>query len=355
MNQRHDPDDNSNANDPTLDRLLQQAFASRGGGDGHASLIDVRNRARMRQRRRAGAMVGAAAIVGAGGVGVLTRGSNDATTTAGDAATTTAATGTIGSCSGPAGVLPTVSTIEVIEPTTSSQSEATTTTFDPTGTSAGAQDTAFGVPPSGSTSTLPADGVPPEAYATTTWPDGVTTTTGVDTQGGLSGCLPPGAFRCSAPLGSDDQGFTYYAFCEPADGGWTAYPTTTTVDPSNFGGIVIVDSSGGLDGAANDMVDRLEGTGLGVITVVPGTRPVEQTMLMPMGDRSGLDIVMQLTGIDGFDTWTPDMINGPLPEGTLAVVVIGQDYWTRDAPTGTTVPPATFDPTVQTTTTSITG
>ena len=52
--------------------------------------------------------------------------------------------------------------------------------------------------------------------------DGFATTTGVETPAGLSGCLPPGAFRCSAPLGSDDQGFTYYAFCEPADGGWTA-------------------------------------------------------------------------------------------------------------------------------------
>lgn len=344
MNQ---PIDN-NDNDPTLDRLLQQAFASRDGSDSRASLHDVRQRARRHQRRRAGAMVGAAAIVGAGGVAVLTRDGNDATTTAGDVGATSTTSGSV-AVTAPCflGIDQPVDTTVLIggrEPdTTSFQSEATTTTFDPSGTSPGARDTAFSVAPSGSTSTLPPDGVPPEAFATTTWPDGTPMP---------SDCFPAGTFRCTGNVGTDDQGYTYYEFCEPANGGWPAYPTTT-VDPSNFGGIVIVDSSGGLDGAANDMVDRLEGTGLGVILVVDGTRTVDRTVLMATGDGSGLDIVIQLTDVDRLDSWSPDLIDGPLPAGTLAIVVIGQDYWTRTAPSGTTLPPdATIEPTLGTTTTT---
>jgi len=330
MNQ---PIDN-NGNDPTLDRLLQQAFASRDGGDSRASLHDVRQRARRHQRRRAGAMVGAAAIVGAGGVAVLTRDGKPATT-AGDAATSTTSGSVAVTATCFLGIDQPVATDVLIggraPDTTSFQSEATTTTLDPSGTNAGAQDTAFSVPPSGSTSTLPADGGPPEAYVTTTWPDGTAMP---------SDCFPAGMFRCAGNVGTDDQGYTYFEYCEPTNGGSSAYPTTTTIDAAGTAGIVIVDSSGGLDGAADDMVGRLEGTGLGVITVVPGTRTFGQTMLMPTSDSSGLDIVRQLTGIDGFDTWSSDLIDAPLPPGTMAVVVIGEDYWTR------------MTPTVQTTTTT---
>lgn len=336
MNQ---PIDN-NGNDPTLDRLLQQAFASRDGSDSRASLHDVRQRARRHQRRRAGAMVGAAALVGAGGVAVLTRDGKPATT-AGDAATTTAPA-RVNSCSTPAGVWTTDSPIAGLATTTTFQFE-TTTTVEATGAAIDTIDApATVVPTSGVLTTAPptAPTASPTAVPTTTTsPEGVVTTIEVEPSADLSGCLPPGAFRCSAPLGSDDQGFTYYAFCEPADGGWTAYPTTT-IDAAGTAGIVIVDSSGGLDGAADDMVGRLEGTGLGVITVVPGTRTFGQTMLMPTSDSSGLDIVRQLTGIDGFDTWSSDLIDAPLPPGTMAVVVIGEDYWTR------------MTPTVQTTTTT---
>lgn len=324
MNQRPDPD-----NDPTLDRLLQQAFASRDANDSRASLQDVRQRARRHQRRRAGAMVGAAALVGAGGVAVLSRDGKPATT-AGDAATTTAPA-RVNSCAAPTGVLTTDSPIAGVATTTTFQFE-TTTTVGATGAALDTIDSPVTVvPTSGVLTTAPPTSLP----TTTTSLEGVATTIEVQR---VYGCLPPGAFRCSAPLGADDQGFTYYAFCEPADGGWTAYPTTT-VDPSNAVGIVIVDSSGGLAGAADDMAGRLQGTGLGVITVMPGTRTFQRTMLMPMGDRSGLDIVRQLTGIDGFDTWSSDLINAPLPPGTLAVVVIGQDYWTHVGATSTSVEP----------------
>lgn len=68
----HFPDDEQF--DPTVDRLLQQAFTGRqAAAPGSASLTDVRARARRHQRRRAGAMVGAAAVVGIGGVGVLSQ------------------------------------------------------------------------------------------------------------------------------------------------------------------------------------------------------------------------------------------------------------------------------------------
>ena len=77
-------------------------------------------------------------------------------------------------------------------------------------------------------------------------------------------------------------------------------------------------------------------------------------MLMPTGDTSGLAILQQLTEIDGFDTWTPDLIDEALPQGAV-VVVIGQDYWERMGLAVTTVPypyPTTTWPNVQTTTSS---
>ena len=74
---------NDNGVDQTVDRLLQQAFAGRSSGSGgRASLVDVRQRARRHQRRRAGAVVGAAAVVGIGGVAAVSQRSDGAVTSA---------------------------------------------------------------------------------------------------------------------------------------------------------------------------------------------------------------------------------------------------------------------------------
>ncbi|MEQ1700964.1 MAG: LytR C-terminal domain-containing protein, partial [Ilumatobacteraceae bacterium] len=160
-------------------------------------------------------------------------------------------------------------------------------------------------------------------------------------------CLPTGQYRCLGNMGSDDQGYTYFEYCEPT--GSTnppiAAPTTTVV--GSF--VVIVDASG-LPGAADDMFNRLSNSGFGAIQVLSATRAVEQTMLVPIGElqAGGSEILQQLTGIDGFDTWTPDMIDGDLPMGVGAVVIIGEDYWDRMTlpmptlpPTTTTVPDST--------------
>ena len=87
---------NDNGVDQTVDRLLQQAFAGRSSGSGgRASLVDVRQRARRHQRRRAGAVVGAAAVVGIGGVAAVSQRSDGAVTSApgdeGDPRTSTSA------------------------------------------------------------------------------------------------------------------------------------------------------------------------------------------------------------------------------------------------------------------------
>ena len=313
---------NENNNDRLgndLDRLLQDAFESRPRGGGSSpSMIDVRHRARRHQRRRVGSVVGATAMLGVSGVAVLASRGGPESGIAGDEATTTWAMTTGGNMCGYTPVDVTVTTIEVLEPTT------TITWLDTT-------------LPSEAGSTTP-------PYPTTTlYP---------------SGCTPSGQYRCIGNTGMDDQGFSYFEYCEPVTPGDSTfpYPTTTTfepVAPNAVGSILVVDASGGLTGAADDMVSRFSNTGFGEVSLLPGTRTVTQTMLMPIGETSGLDIVRQLSGIDGFDTWSADMIADQLPAGTLVVVVIGQDYWTREQLDPNTPPPtsttdAVFDPSTTT-------
>ncbi|MEQ1700864.1 MAG: hypothetical protein ABMA25_12190, partial [Ilumatobacteraceae bacterium] len=108
----HFPDSGDDQFDPTVDRLLQQAFAGRpADSTGRASLVDVRARARRHQRRRAGAVVGAAAVVGIGGVGVLSRRDDGATTASpGDDGATSTTAADYSNCGAPQGGLPTTTT-----------------------------------------------------------------------------------------------------------------------------------------------------------------------------------------------------------------------------------------------------
>ncbi len=300
-----------------IDRLLHQAFTSRPRGAGSPSLVNVRHRARRHQRRRVGGALGATAVLGVSGVAVLAGRGGPESGIAGDSAMSTTLPGAQPICGSDFNGIP-QTTIEYFD-------EGTSTTV-----------------------TWPTTTILSEATTTVFYSGSVPVS---------SGCIPPGQFRCVGPIGTDDQGYTHFEYCEPVSDyptvstieGMSVQPGTTVIDATS---IMVVDASGGLSGASSDMVARLSESGLGMIQTVTATRIVPQTMLMPVGDPASLEIIRQLSGIDGFDTWTSDLIDGPLAEGTRAVIVIGQDYWDRPgAHTGTTVPPDPTTTVISTTTT----
>jgi hypothetical protein len=78
----------------------------------------------------------------------------------------------------------------------------------------------------------------------------------------------------------------------------------------------------------------------------PSSNRFEQSMLMPISDHDGFaQAADSAVNIDGFDTWDPALVPGPA-EGVTAAIVIGADYWQR-------VPPAVVQPTLPTSTTTI--
>ena len=176
------------SDDNDMDRLLQGAFESRPRAAGsNPSMIDVRHRARRHQRRRVGGVVGATAILGASGVAVLASRGGPESGIAGDEATTTWALTGAGPICGYdlVGAFP-AATIGYPEPTT------TITWLD------------------------------------TTLPSEATSTTLSDS----SSCPPSGQFRCLGNTGTDDQGYSYFEYCEPinpADSSFP-YPATTAYD-----------------------------------------------------------------------------------------------------------------------------
>jgi hypothetical protein len=165
-----------------IDRLLQSAFESRTRGAGSSpSMVDVRHRARRHQRRRVGSVVGATAVLGVSGVAVLASRGGPESGIAGDEATTTVLTGV--SCM-PQG---TVTTVEVFD-------EPTTTVL------------------------LPGTTLPSEATSTIAPPAPLD-------------CIPAGQFRCIGNNGMDEQGYTYFEWCEPTDFTTATYPYPPTTMP----------------------------------------------------------------------------------------------------------------------------
>lgn len=175
----------------------------------------------------------------------------------------------------------------------------------------------------------------------------------------------PGAWACTGLLPAapvpqtttlDGDQWSYFEYCEAIVFSATTVempmPTTTTsvMDLSALlDQVVFVDASGGLD-VASDLTARL---GASPRFVLPGTRTVEQTMAMPTGaDVSAAYEVIGRLGIGGFDTWTPDLIDGELPDGIAVVVVIGADWFDHTVSPTTTIlcPPPTTESVVSTTT-----
>ena len=186
------------------------------------------------------------------------------------------------------------------------------------------------------------DGVPTTTILlspTTAWPQMATTT------------MPPVAagYRCQGQQGGDDI-WTYYSYCEPVGVGGPAvpmtttfitappfYPTTTFLPDLLFGGeLVVVDASGGLP------VDQiLASRGITTYGLLPGRRTVSQSMIVPIGDDMTLasrvlELLPLMNDFDGFDTWDSTLIDGPVPGGATAVLVLGADALDSLAPAPTT-------------------
>lgn len=187
---------------------------------------------------------------------------------------------------------------------------------------------------------------------TTSFPTMIATTTIV------GAVMPVGAtFRCQGPPVATDEVWQYFAYCEYAqpepvydpayDPGLVPqtttiplpvepFPTTTTfpavttslapppgstIDPAVLTEqVLVVDASGG--GASMTEVAAL----LGVTPryAMVGTRTFDETMVMPLGaDVTAAFALLDRFGVGGFDTWTPDLVAGAVPDGVAVVLVIG--------------------------------
>lgn len=168
----------------------------------------------------------------------------------------------------------------------------------------------------------------------------------------------PYGYRCQS-LQSQDEVWSYYAYCEPVGVGepmvpmTTMYVTvppefapTTAIEPLDmlFGGqLLVVDATGGLP------IDQiLASRGINQYDLLAGQRVVEQTMIMPIGDDPTLATrLADLVPVGGFDTWDSSLIDGPAPDGVTAVLVLGADALDYFAPAttipGVYCPPASFD------------
>lgn len=97
------------------------------------------------------------------------------------------------------------------------------------------------------------------------------------------------------------------------------------VDPG-IGRLLVLDATAaaGGDGRVSAVVDDLRGAGVDVAGVAAATATFDDTMLMPIGDSTPWTFaVAKLSGVGGFDTWTPSLLDGDVPEGVTAVLVVG--------------------------------
>lgn len=96
-----------------------------------------------------------------------------------------------------------------------------------------------------------------------------------------------------------------------------------TVDLGPAQQLVVVDATND-DSVIDSHVSELAASGITVTDVLPATQPWTGATLHPIGTTTPWTCGTASTiGIDGFDTWTPDIIDTDLPAGTGAVLVVG--------------------------------
>lgn len=111
-----------------------------------------------------------------------------------------------------------------------------------------------------------------------------------------------------------------------ADAPWQDTPTPL-INPG-VGRLVIIDATSSDQGRqrVSAQAGSLRDAGVDVAATLTSTRPLEQTMLMPIGTSTAWTFaVAELAGIGGFDTWTPDLVNAPVPDDVTAALMIGDD------------------------------
>lgn len=106
---------------------------------------------------------------------------------------------------------------------------------------------------------------------------------------------------------------------------WQAEPLLPPLDPG-IGTLLILDATdaGESAGPASAFADDLRRAGVQIAGIALATRTFDETMLMPVGGATPWTFaVAKLAGVGGFDGWTPGLLDGELPEGVTAVLVVG--------------------------------
>ncbi|MFT3851433.1 MAG: LytR C-terminal domain-containing protein [Ilumatobacteraceae bacterium] len=109
-----------------------------------------------------------------------------------------------------------------------------------------------------------------------------------------------------------------------ADAPWTTTPTTLVSD--RHGVLLVLDGSGTPDGRQRTeaQIAALRSAGVEVVDGGATTRPVEQSMLSPIGQATRWTFAVdELAHVGGFDSWTPTLLDGDLPTDVTAVLVVG--------------------------------
>jgi hypothetical protein len=330
-----------------LDPMLREAMSRvRGPIDARPSLVDVRRRARRRNRRRMSATVGVVACAGVATTALIIRRDSVGSSASGDSVATDAPTAS--TLYGPGGSTTTTvfgqSTITITPATV--WDALWNAHNDPSGVAVmvapPAQDLVGRMPT-------------PEQFGCTTnecramftyvvWHE-IAKTMGFSDVIELQAVNPNIDFSVPPVEGAVLQ--TLHPNSDPngdvtATTGFDETPSTLSL----FDGVVLIDG-GAPAGAMDDVYQRLAGFNR---TIVPSSgKTAAQSEIMPIADTGAMAAAVgNLLGIDGFDTWDPSFVADPV-QGMVAVV-IGPDYWDRVQHAS---PPATTTTTPATTTTTM--
>jgi hypothetical protein len=102
--------------------------------------------------------------------------------------------------------------------------------------------------------------------------------------------------------------------------------TDTPLFTPGIGRLLIIDATTNDRGrrAADEQAQDLRAAGVDVAGIVAAAKPVEETMLMPIGQSTPWTFaIAELAAVGGFDTWNPSLITEPIPDGVTAALVIG--------------------------------
>jgi len=77
---------------------------------------------------------------------------------------------------------------------------------------------------------------------------------------------------------------------------------------------------------ADEQAQVLRAAGIDIAGIVTASGPVEETMLMPIGQSTPWTFaIAELAGIGGFDSWNPSLVTEPIPDGVTAALVISDN------------------------------